>query len=211
MGVDGTGKSSLLRGIDKWLNQSGYSTSSLKLPRYDSSVQPVRFLGGLLDKIVLIGDAKADKRLISLAFGGSVAMYRLARRLAVIGEPDFLLLERHPVLDSLAYSSVYGNKYLAGLSKLLAGSRVPDLIIYLRADELTSLERILSRFRIEKDYRKRGTHFHERLGYLKRLDKAYLSVLESFCSDYLVIDTSNASKDEVLSMAVDGLNHKLLV
>lgn len=211
LGVDGTGKSTLTKRINEYLNEKEYSTNLLKLPRYDTSPRPISTLGKVCDKIALLGDKKNSKELINLAYGSSLFLYRAGRKLATSPEPDVLLSERHPVIDSLAYSTIYKHKHLVKVSKLLTGFKKPEFTIYLRADSKTCLDRILNRFKEAGYDRKQEPHFHERLHYLKKLDKAYLNVLETNLDEYTIIDTTSKSKKEVFTQAVNELNTSSIV
>lgn len=205
-GIDGSGKTSLGERLEDLFPT--YKVGYIKIPRYTYQ-KLSSLIGRGFYKIMTKMEEGNNKTLVSFFLKLMVSFYNLARMEE--NSSSILLVERHPLIDSYAYSSIYSpnfHRVICCFLERIMRIKKPDVIIFLYCDPYIALKRIINRIKVGNSM-KSIPHLHERLKSLDLLQKKLwekIRCLSENGAEIILVDTSNRSKEEVFNCVKDELN-----
>lgn len=231
-GIDGAGKDSVAKESLALVSEAA-DVRIIKLgrPAYEisngSSEQVFTLLTEKIDALHGYCDQLGKPELIMAVNAlNVVAQTRFMERAANNGPYDIIASSRDPRVDPAVYLDFYGKQLasviddrtrIAAMNQLSGISR--DLIILLKVDPKTALERIDARIASEMSQsdvmRKKWRHIHENYTDLSALDDAYERVIaharvEDACT-VARVDTNQMDKDEVAHAVADIIHREYTI
>ena len=109
IGIDGTGKSSLVEGLRVRLQASGRQVRACRaLQLYTDRDLPLGHLSESLDSLSTLGDELNLPALKGVALFLGMSLYGPAERfITTYLAPEWLISERHPLIDAITYARFY--------------------------------------------------------------------------------------------------------
>lgn len=145
VGVDGSGKSTLIRELRQELESLGLSTSLIDVPRYTEA----GWFGSAMQSALAWAERRNRFVLAAFALPAALAFLVLRRRQQV----DVILVEHHPNIEMPVYGHLYAGRvgFFAGsiYSRLFPR---PDAVVRLSVPVDVAIQRIRGRGRTQQWY-----------------------------------------------------------
>ncbi len=108
-GVDGTGKTSVIRKLNQLYAGSPHQVFAIRAPQYHEDARlPARALSGIIDQLSVQADRTQNPELKAMALFLSMTLYGDIENYVVNAyAPQILFMERQCLVDTLAYAQFY--------------------------------------------------------------------------------------------------------
>ncbi len=216
VGPQGVGKTTIWNLVEKDLIEHGINCVTINCTGYGTSPTPLRQLGRITDYAIMAMD-RTGRVFPFLAIAGlnSTLLYNIAKYFAITKDPDLVLIQRNPYLDTYAMGEAvlrrtFPKRLTRFFSKMLTYES-PDLLIHLDAEPEVLYERILQRIEeAPTSTDKQKPHLYENITQLERIRRGYFDVIDTqFDGERILrLDTSNLTIQEVFD-AVKSRIYKL--
>lgn len=195
-GGEGAGKTTLIRRLEKELNQRHYSTLQTREPGGTPLGEQIRLL-------VLRGGVKVDARAELLLFLAARAQHLQEVIRPALAEGKTVLCDRFND-SSVAYQGIargLGEEYVQQLCDQVCQGTTPDLTFFLDLDPSIGMERALKEQRVMDRLENEGSSFHDKVrqGFFKLHQKN---------SDRIKIIDASDSPEAVFNQAWQEIENK---
>lgn len=214
VGPQGVGKTTILDLVKRDLSDRGVYCTSINCTGYGTSPLPLCKLGRITDYSIMLMD-RIGRVFPFLGIAGlnSTMLYNFAKYAAMIGNPDIIIMQRNPYLDTYAMGeAVLRRPIPKRLSRALTRTLTYDpldLLIHLDAVPEVLYERVIKRIEEAPTATdKQRPHLYETVPLLEKIRGGYFGAIKEAYNDgtrILRVDTSELSIPGVLDIVRDSI------
>lgn len=178
-GIDGSGKGTQSRLLNRWVKEKGHETFLTREPTTGA-------IGQLLREVLKKGELDSRAEALLFAADRTEHVKEISQKLA---EGRVVISERY-FYSSIAYQGASGVS-LKWLMELNRFAPIPELVLYLDVSPEVGLERISSKKSLRSSIREK--EYFERQDFLGKVREIYLDLVNE--NDFAVIDASSTIDD----------------
>jgi dTMP kinase len=179
-GIDGSGKGTQSKLLNRWIKEKGYETFLTKEPTEGS-------VGKLLREALREGGLDPRTEALLFAADRSEHIKEISSKLA---EGKVVITERY-LFSSLAYQGASGLS-IEWVKEINRHAPLPDLVLYLDIPPEVGLERISSRNTLRSSVR--GREYFEKREFLSKVRAIYLDLAKEL-DNFVVIDATGSIEE----------------
>ena len=177
-GPEGSGKTSVIVGVEKYLRESGYSILNTREPGGSKIAEDIRSI--ILHKDNIEMDAHAE----ALLFAASRSQHFNEKILPAINENKIILCDRF-IDSSLAYQGharELGIDKVYEINQFAIGNTLPELTLFIDVPPKVGLERVFSNIRKIDRLDLEELEFHE------KVYEGYMILAKKYKNRFKIVD-----------------------